>query len=1278
MPKFQTNINLETATDIQFKNTSGTNTGKIEADGNNLVISNAVGDVLLGDGSSDIFIGDGTNSVDILFEVSGSIKAEDGSSGVTLTVGSADTTLALIPDTMIPSAVNAKDIGSNDYPFRDIYAAHHVGGSSINYATSRGWVEDAVPLSETQVGFFGGNFVRNGDVDENAVVRGQDCFNNKALLWKAIAHDTDNDADGGWNKSITIPANNDIGYLSYVYFMADFTADSSTENGTPPRDGTVYLGCGTTAGQTLNISDDSNNTNPYFVSQSLFTINNGSPAVANRWYLMIGVLQPYNDETTGTDTISGVYDVETGEKVLNGAEFKMGNNTTTQMHRTYLYYDQSGDPGENVYFWNPGFHAIDGSEPKLQDLLKRQTVANTVKVGRDADNLIDFTTDNRITFRVQANNELGLEANALYPLTSDGLALGYANYQWADLFLASGSVINFNNGDVTLTHSGNNLAIAGGNFEFTGYGFVMDGNTITGVDDSGEFTNDDAHIMTSAAVEDKILGYSYTANALPLSGGTMTGNITVDQADDVLITNATDDKYEMASTTSLLNAMPFPSDFHDVLSFGRNYTITQEISTDGTNFSSMTLESGVFDLRLDSATTVIDGSLSTEEQATRYIITNVAYVSAQFLKICFTHQSNIPSVTVTVETCSDGTFGVGTTTQRHQSTITSATQKTAYFYLNGHSADTHMRITLDKGNNTDNKSVTVSSIQLLTRRNGDQGQGPEYNLPIDWDYDRNVTVPGKLTVTGADAITIPDYILHTGNTNSKFGFPSNNNFKIRLNSSDVFTMSETVMSFTGEVEGASLDINGDADIAGSLVISAGTLSITGDGSNAATLTESASGDFTIHAQDDLRLNANGHDIVLQGASNEFGRLTNSSQNFVIQNTVQDKDIIFKGNDNSATITALTLDMSEGGNATFAGSITGTNLLVNGGSVSNTNGVQLAYSSNYAVAQLNGVTGSFIDFSDSSTDYKGRIIYTNSNNKFKFYTNATEALEIDSSQNATFAGTINAPTIQIGGSSITATAAELNLLDTAEAGTIVNSKAVIYDGNGKINASGFAISGSAITSTAAELNVLDGYTGSVTELNYLDTLHATGVTNTEFDYLDGVSSNIQTQLNAKQATLTFGKSSGNALKSEEALTTNDVLLMGSSNVKGRTYAEFKSDLQIQESFIIACSDETTDLTTGTAKVTFQMPYAFTLTSVKASVTTAPTGSAITVDINEGGSTILSTKLTIDATEKTSTSAATPAVISDTGLANNAEITIDIDGIGSGNAGKGLKVTLIGYQ
>ena len=59
----------------------------------------------------------------------------------------------------------------------------------------------------------------------------------------------------------------------------------------------------------------------------------------------------------------------------------------------------------------------------------------------------------------------------------------------------------------------------------------------------------------------------------------------------------------------------------------------------------------------------------------------------------------------------------------------------------------------------------------------------------------------------------------------------------------------------------------------------------------------------------------------------------------------------------------------------------------------------------------------------------------------------------------------------------------------------------------------------ISSTAAEINTLDGFTGVVADLNYAKDLRATGVTSTEFDYLDGVTSAIQTQLNAKQATIT---------------------------------------------------------------------------------------------------------------------------------------------------------------
>jgi hypothetical protein len=123
-----------------------------------------------------------------------------------------------------------------------------------------------------------------------------------------------------------------------------------------------------------------------------------------------------------------------------------------------------------------------------------------------------------------------------------------------------------------------------------------------------------------------------------------------------------------------------------------------------------------------------------------------------------------------------------------------------------------------------------------------------------------------------------------------------------------------------------------------------------------------------------------------------------------------------------------------------------------------------------------------------------------------------------------------------------------------------------------------------------------------------------------------------------------------------------------------YSDLSGTPAVQDIYIIACSDETTDLTTGTAKVTFRMPTAGTLTEVKATVTTAPVGSDLIVDINEAGTSVLSTKLSIDDGEKTSETAATPPVISDSALADDAEITIDIDQVGSGTAGAGLKVTL----
>jgi hypothetical protein len=121
-----------------------------------------------------------------------------------------------------------------------------------------------------------------------------------------------------------------------------------------------------------------------------------------------------------------------------------------------------------------------------------------------------------------------------------------------------------------------------------------------------------------------------------------------------------------------------------------------------------------------------------------------------------------------------------------------------------------------------------------------------------------------------------------------------------------------------------------------------------------------------------------------------------------------------------------------------------------------------------------------------------------------------------------------------------------------------------------------------------------------------------------------------------------------------------------------------NLKPREVLVAAVGDETTAITAGTAKLTFRMPFAMTLTAVRGSLSTAQTSGVIfTVDINETGTTILSTKITVDNTEKTSQTAVTAPVISDTTLADDAEITIDVDQVGDGTA-KGLKVALIGYR
>ena len=110
---------------------------------------------------------------------------------------------------------------------------------------------------------------------------------------------------------------------------------------------------------------------------------------------------------------------------------------------------------------------------------------------------------------------------------------------------------------------------------------------------------------------------------------------------------------------------------------------------------------------------------------------------------------------------------------------------------------------------------------------------------------------------------------------------------------------------------------------------------------------------------------------------------------------------------------------------------------------------------------------------------------------------------------------------------------------------------------------------------------------------------------------------------------------------------------------------------------ALSDETTTITTG-LKLTDRMPYAFNVTGVKASLTTASSSGVVTLNVKKNGTSIFTTKVTIDANEETSVTAATPSVLTSNPLAfaDDDEITFEIDTAGTGATG--LKVKLLGYR
>ena len=177
------------------------------------------------------------------------------------------------------------------------------------------------------------------------------------------------------------------------------------------------------------------------------------------------------------------------------------------------------------------------------------------------------------------------------------------------------------------------------------------------------------------------------------------------------------------------------------------------------------------------------------------------------------------------------------------------------------------------------------------------------NAAIIWDESVDSFKLGTTTATGAD---------------------KSGGITVTAGALEVAALTATTGTFSGALTCVGFTVEGNIT-AGSVT----TNEIAANGSNAAvTVASSGTGDITLNAGGDIILDADNADIKLEDGGTEFGRISRITSDLVIKSMGNNQDIILKGLDDSATINALTLDMSENGAATFSSTVTATDITAN--------------------------------------------------------------------------------------------------------------------------------------------------------------------------------------------------------------------------------------------------------------------------------------------------------------------------------------------------------------
>ena len=251
--------------------------------------------------------------------------------------------------------------------------------------------------------------------------------------------------------------------------------------------------------------------------------------------------------------------------------------------------------------------------------------------------------------------------------------------------------------------------------------------------------------------------------------------------------------------------------------------------------------------------------------------------------------------------------------------------------------------------------------------------------------------------------------------------------------------------------------------------------ISANASNSALqLASSGTGDVEIDSGGDLIVDVDNADVILKDAGTEFGRLSRVTADFVVKASAQDQDLLFKGNDGGATVTALTLDMSEGGDSVFGGK-----LVTNGNRITHAQSgtvsfidftvTQFGQDNNTVLSSVKSIN-MFLDSNGGDTGQAFRIY--NNTNPDSSPTETTFIFKVDESGDTTIKGDLTA-------TDITANSLTTNVISSNGSNANIS---IQPSGTGSVEIGALDIKGTSISSadsTLVNINESVNVTGTLT-------------------------------------------------------------------------------------------------------------------------------------------------------------------------------------------------------